>query len=240
MNSKIIISGHSSGLGRALTAYYLAQGRAVLGLSRRPTDLRPSEILQQHLIDLSDSQALIKWLSDGMMRHFMSDADEIVLINNAGTVAPNAVAGQQDADALCQAVSLNITAPLLLSNHAVAAKPAAAMLKIAHISSGAGRTAYPGWSVYGATKAALDHHARCIAAEGHRHVQIASIAPGVVDTPMQAEIRMADAGVFPMVQRFQDLKTAGGLSSAEDTATVLAAMIAQPQFGSQRLADVRD
>ncbi len=240
MNTKIIISGHSAGLGRALATYYLDKDCAVLGLARSETELRPSEKLQQYALDLSDTQALHILLSDGLMQRFVGDADEIVLINNAATVAPNAVAGKQDVAAIGRAVALNITAPLILSNELIACKPAMANLKIVHISSGAGRKAYPGWSVYGATKAALDHHAQCVAAEKHKRVQIASIAPGVVDTEMQTQIRAADETAFPLRQRFVDLKQQGDLSSPADTAAMIAAMIADASFGETVLRDVRD
>ncbi|OSI11295.1 SDR family NAD(P)-dependent oxidoreductase [Neisseria zoodegmatis] len=239
MNSKIIITGHSSGLGLALAGHYLQQGCSVLGLARRQAALRPSEKLIQHSVDLSCTQAVSALLSDGLIDGFIADADEIVFINNAAVVTPNAVAGRQDAGEIAAAVSLNVAAPLLLTNHVIACKPAGSILKIVHISSGAGRNAYPGWSVYGATKAALDHHARCIAAEQHAGVAIAAIAPGVVDTDMQAEIRAADAGVFPIRQRFHDLKEQGGLSSPADTATRIAAMIEDSNFGSETLDDVR-
>ncbi|MDO5639923.1 MAG: SDR family NAD(P)-dependent oxidoreductase [Neisseria sp.] len=240
MNSKVIISGHSAGLGLALAAHYLHRGYMVLGLARRTVGGWPSEKLQQYPLDLSDSKALADWLSDGLLKRFVQDAEEIVLINNAGVVVPNAVAGAQDAAAISRAVSLNVTAPLLLSNAAVAAKPDAAQLKIVHISSGAGRNAYPGWSVYGATKAALDHHALCMAAEAHQGVSIISVAPGVVDTGMQAEIRAATEETFPLRQRFVDLKQQGGLSVPADTAARIAAMIADASFGETVVRDVRD
>lgn len=239
MNTKIIISGHSSGLGQALAEHYLQQGCGVLGLSRRPADLRPSENLLQHGIDLSSAEAANRLLSDGLLERFAAGADEIILINNAAAVAPNAVAGMQNPGEIAAAVSLNLTAPLLLSNHLIACKPENSMLKIVHVSSGAGRNAYPGWSVYGATKAALDHHARCVAAERHNGVRIAAIAPGVVDTPMQAEIRASCAEAFPMRQRFLDLKEQGGLSSPADTAARIAAMVAAADFGSETTDDVR-
>ena len=240
MNTKIIISGHSAGLGLALAEYYLNRKCPVLGLSRRGVDGWPSEKLQQHSIDLSDGEALSAWLSDGLLAQFVQDVDEIVLINNAGVVAPNAVVGAQDTAAVIRAVSLNVGAPLSLSNAAIAAKPEAALLKIVHISSGAGRKAYPGWSVYGATKAALDHHALCVAAEAHQGVKIISVAPGVVDTDMQAEIRAAAPAQFPILERFTALKEQGGLSRAADTAAMIAAMVAAADFGRQTLRDVRE
>lgn len=239
MDTGIIISGHSSGLGLALAEYYLSAGGRILGLSRRQAALGPSENLLQHSVDLSRAEALAALLSDGLLDDFSAGAREIILINNAAAVAPNAVAGMQSAGEISTAVSLNIAAPLLLTNHLIACKPERSVLKIVHISSGAGRNAYPGWSVYGASKAALDHHARCIAAEQHAGVYIASIAPGVVDTPMQAEIRASHDGAFPMRQRFLDLKEQGGLSSPADTAARIAAMIASADFGKEVIDDVR-
>lgn len=239
MNTKIIITGHSSGLGKALAGHYLQAGCSVLGLARRQVRLMPSEKLAQQQIDLGDSTALSDWLAGGALERFIADAGEIVLINNAAAVAPNAVVGRQQAAEIAAAVPLNITAPMLLTNHLIACKPAGAVLKIVHIGSGAGRNAYPGWSVYGAAKAALDHHARCIAAEQHPRVKITSIAPGVVDTAMQGEIRRAHEADFPMVQRFLSLKAEGGLSSPEATAAEIAGMIASECFGANIIDDVR-
>ena len=70
-------------------------------------------------------------------------------------------------------------------------------------------------------------------------MRIAAIAPGVVDTPMQAEIRASRAEAFPMRQRFLDLKEQGGLSSPADTAARIAAMVAAADFGSETTDDVR-
>ena len=237
---KIIITGHSNGLGKALTKYYLQQQYSVLGLSRSLINLELSEKLQQYTIDLSDAQAIEKLFSDGLINHFIADADNIILINNAGTVLPNAIVGSQRPSEIIQAISLNITAPLLLSNYLVSIKPKNTKLKIVHISSGAGRKFYPGWSVYGATKAALDQHAQCIAAEQHPKVQIASIAPGVVDTSMQAKIRSESKALFPMVGKFNDLKQNNLLSDPAEVSQKIANLIDAPNFGQQIIDDVRD
>ena len=136
-------------------------------------------------------------------------------------------------------MALNVAAPLMLTNHVLTVRPESLPVKIVHISSGAGRKAYPGWSVYGATKAALDHHARCVAAEDRRNVAIASIAPGVVDTAMQAEIRGLPQDEFPVLPRFVQLRRENGLASPESAATMIAAMIADEDFGSEVIEDVR-
>ena len=236
---KAVISGHSRGLGYALAEHYLRAGWAVFGLARGRADLRPSENLFQAELDLSDAGLLAQKLSDGLVADFIRDADEL-LINNAGTTAPNALLGRQGPSEIVRAVALNVTAPLLLSDYLLSARPDGVHLKIVHIGSGAGRREYAGWSVYGAGKAALDRHALCAAAEGHPAFSIACIAPGVVDTEMQREIRNTDCRDFPLQPRFRALKDGAKLQSAADTAAKIAAMIEAEDFGGKPLADVRD
>ena len=78
------------------------------------------------------------------------------------------------------------------------------------------------------------------AAEGHPAFSIACIAPGVVDTEMQREIRNADCRDFPLQPRFRALKDGAKLQTAADTAAKIAAMIEAEDFGCKPLADVRD
>lgn len=236
---KLIITGHTRGLGRALAELYLRRGWRVLGLARGAADM-VSPNLRQMQIDLADGAALAAWLSDGLLRGFLADADNILLVNNAGTVSPNAVSGRQRPSEILSAVSLNVAAPLLLANAVLAARPALVPLDILHIGSGAGRKSYAGWSVYGASKAALDHHARCLAAEHHENVRAACLAPGVVDTDMQAQIRASDAAAFPLKGRFVSLKNEGGLQTAADTAAKIAAYVESERFGTEAAADIRD
>ncbi|WP_165007634.1 SDR family NAD(P)-dependent oxidoreductase [Neisseria yangbaofengii] len=237
MRQKIIITGHSSGLGKALAAHYLQADMEVLGIARRK--LPTQNGLQQIALDLADLEKLSAWLQSGAIETFMRNVGELVLINNAGTVAPCSVCGKQRPSEIVAAVSLNITAPLLLSNHVLAAKAENQTVKMVHISSGAGRNAYQGWSVYGTTKAALDHHARCVEAENHRNVKVCSIAPGVVDTDIQAQIRAQDGDDFPILPRFRQLHANQQLSSPESVAEIIAEMIADADFGDEIIQDVR-
>ncbi|MDO5677001.1 MAG: SDR family NAD(P)-dependent oxidoreductase [Propionibacteriaceae bacterium] len=224
---KAIVTGHSAGLGAALTAQLAADGFEVLGISR-------SSGAQ---LDLGQPKALTEWLESGALREFMADATDLVLINNAGTVAPIAFVGRQDAEAIEQSVNLNVTAPLILTDAVVRERPGGAELRVVHISSGAGRHAYETWSVYCAGKAAVDMHATALAAEQLDGVKVASIAPGVVDTGMQEAIRGAD---FPSRDRFQALKDEGQLSSPEGAARAIITLLNRSDFGEKVITDVRD
>lgn len=238
---KAILTGHTRGLGQAIAAALLARGIPVLGVARGECPElagRFPDLLQQARVDLADPEALQSWLGGEALGRYVADAPSLLLINNAGMLGPVAPLGRQNGDELVQAVSLNITAALLLSD--AVARKYQGPLRIAHVSSGAGRSAFAGWSVYGATKAALDHHARSAAVDGCPQLRICSIAPGVVDTGMQAAIRRSKAPDFPLLDRFLALKQEGKLSSPEEAAKQMVRFLLSDDFGREVVADLRD
>lgn len=237
MTVKAIVTGHSKGLGEGIVNALMKQGIAVLGVSRGAAPAG-SPLLAQAEVDLSDAAALSAWIAGPELRDFVEGADTILLVNNAGTVQPVGPLAGQAPDDVLRAVTLNVAAPLALAAAVVAAKGDAAC-RILHISSGAGRSAYPGWSVYCATKAALDRHAEAVAQDGDDKVRCVSLAPGVIDTGMQGEIRASSAESFPMLARFIALKEEGGLQSAEQTGESIVAYLLADAFGSKPVADIR-
>ena len=222
---KAIVTGDSRGLGEALAEQLTADGWEVLGLSRAAG------------LDLSSPAAIAEWRASGSLQRFLTDATDILLVNNAGTVGPVAAVGAQGAGAIASSVALNVTAPLVLADAVVATRPADAQVRIVHISSGAGRHAYPTWSVYCATKAALDMHAQGIAVDNIEGVRAASIAPGIVDTDMQATIRSSEG--FPLRDQFVGYKESGALSSPAEAAAKILALVARDDFGVNPVTDVR-
>lgn len=238
---KAILTGHTRGLGQAIAAALLTRGIPVLGVSRSECPElagRFPDLLQQARVDLADPVALQSWLRGEALAGYVADAPSLLLINNAGMLGPVAPLGRQSGNELVQAVNLNISAPLLLSDEV--ARQYRGPLRIAHISSGGGRSAFSGWSIYGATKAALDQHARCAAADGLSQLRICSIAPGVVDTDMQASIRHTPAQDFPLLERFLALKQEGQLSAPGEAAERLVRFFLSDDFGKEAVADVRN
>lgn len=233
---KAVLTGHSRGLGAAIAGQLAARSIPLLALSRSTgADI---EGVRQLALDLADPAALAAWLAGGELRDFLAGADSVLLINNAGMLQPvGAISGHAPAD-IARAISLNVSAPLMLSS-AVAASEVKER-RVLHVSSGAGRNAYPGWSVYCAGKAALDHHARAAALDKVPGLRICSLAPGVIDTDMQAQIRAADVASFPLKAQFEALKREGGLASPEDCAKRLVAFALSPVFGNAPVADLRD
>ena len=73
-----------------------------------------------------------------------------------------------------------------------------------------------------------------------RGARIVSLAPGVIDTDMQVQLRGADPAAFPDRERFVRLKTDDLLDSPELAAVKLLAYLDKPDFGREPVADVRD
>lgn len=239
---KAIITGHSKGLGAALTAELLKNGARVLGISRSKTE-RAEDRLEQVAADLADPEAVGALLGeDGPVRRFLAGASggPLLLINNAGMVEPVGPAGTLEPQAIIRAIALNVTGPLVLADAFIAATDGIADRRIMHVSSGAGRQPYAGWSIYGATKAALDHHARCAAADDRPGLRIASVAPGVVDTAMQATLRALPKEKFGLRDRFVALKEKGDLILPADCAARMVSYLLMPEFGASVIADIRE
>ena len=238
---KAIVTGHSKGLGEGIAAALLEQGIAVLGVSRGPAmqlTERFSGLLTESAVDLSDSTALSAWMAGAALHDSVQGAETILLVNNAGTVQPVGALQDQDPMDVLRAVTLNVAAPLALAAAVVEVR-GDAECKILHISSGAGRSAYPGWSVYCATKAALDRHAEAVLLDGVAGVRCVSLAPGVIDTGMQGEIRSATSEQFPMLEKFIAMKEEGALQSAEATGADIVRFLLADEFGSVAVADIR-
>jgi benzil reductase ((S)-benzoin forming) len=236
-----VVTGHSRGLGSSIAEHLVSRGIHVLGISRHENaDLarRYGDALTQVALDLADSAALEHWLRGGALARFLRGADSALLVNNAGIVQPTGPLATQDVAIVSQAVAVNVAAPLMLSA-AFAAASDARDRRILHISSGAGRNAYAGWSVYCATKAALDHHARAVALDRTPSLRIGSVAPGVIDTDMQAEVRATAPDQLPDRQRFVDMKREGRLLSPDAAGRAVVELLLSDAFGDEPVSDVR-
>lgn len=237
-----VVTGHSRGLGAAIAAELLARDVHVLAVARHANaELREryGNILTEVQLDLADAAALTAWLASDALESFLRAAERAVLVNNAGVLQPAGPLDVQDVEGIIRAVVVNVAAPLALSAAFVAATHDARDRRILHVSSGAARNASAGWSVYCATKAALDHHARAVALDRTAALRICSLAPGVIDTEMQAELRSISDDRFPDRQRYVDMKREGRLQNADLTGRAVVEFMLSEAFGDEPTADLR-
>lgn len=115
--------------------------------------------------------------------------------------------------------------------------------KVVNISSGLGRRAMASQAGYCAAKAGMDHFTRCLALDEAlkpHGAKVTSLAPGVIDTDMQTQLRGAAPENFPDQTGFQQLKATGQLTSPADAAQKILNYLARADFGSNPVSDVRD
>ena len=89
----------------------------------------------------------------------------------------------------------------------------------------------------------MDHFTRAVALEeagAPNGARIVSLAPGVIDTDMQVQMRATDPALFADRGRFVDMQEKGLLDSPDAAATKVLAYLERPDFGSKPVADVRD
>ncbi|MBA4341442.1 MAG: short-chain dehydrogenase [Methylibium sp.] len=245
-----ILSGASRGMGLAMASQLLAVDHLVLGISRRQNaelqqqaDAAGCPLLQWPL-DLADplpaAQALQDWLAGQDPQRF----SHACLINNAGVVTPPGPIDRVPLAELSSALRVGLEATVLLSSAFLAATRGwAADKRLLNISSGLGRRAMAGSAPYCAAKAGMDNFSRAVALDEEGRTggaRVVSLAPGIIDTDMQAQLRSGDPSGFPDQPRFAAFKAEGQLDSPAQAAAKVLRYLSRADFGSTVLGDVRD
>ena len=234
-----IVTGSSRGMGEAIARQLLAPGHHVIGIARRASPTLPAQEQWQHDLaqPLEAAQRLQTWLA--AQTPFASAN----LINNAGVISRPGPVDETSLEELSNAIRVGLEATLLLSSAFLRGTRAWGVpLKILNISSGLGRRAMAGSAPYCAAKAGMDNLSAAMALDEARRengARIVSLAPGVIDTNMQSQLRSANPAGFPEQAMFINFKAAGQLMSPDAAATKVLAYLARADFGSQALADVR-
>jgi NAD(P)-dependent dehydrogenase (short-subunit alcohol dehydrogenase family) len=245
-----IVTGASRGMGEAIAAALLVPGHLVWGLSRGRSERLQAQAaqaggaLEQWGVDLADPLPVAAKLEAALQAQPRERFAAVTLINNAALVSAPGPLQDTPAAELSAALRVGLEAVLLLSAAFVRATEGwAAERKLLNISSGLGRRAMAGAAAYCAVKAGMDHFSRAMALEqaGRPNpVKVVSLAPGVIDTGMQQQLRSADAARFPERERFVQLQSQGLLDSPEQAAAKVLAFLRRPGFGQDPVGDVRD
>jgi len=247
----VILTGASRGMGRAMAEQLLAQpGTTLLCISRRSDatlgaqGLAEGSSVEQWEQDLAEPAAAAQRLSAFLAGVAGQDFARATLINNAGVIARPAPLSDALAADLVQALRVGLEAPMLLTSAFLKSTQGwRAQRKVLGISSGLGRNAMGSQAPYCAAKAGMDHYTRAVALEeagAPNGARIVSLAPGVIDTDMQVQLRGGDLAKFPDRGRFEKLHAEGLLDTPASAAAKVLAYLAREDFGSKPVADVRD
>ena len=226
-NKVIVVTGASSGLGRALALEAGKGGARVALIARRKNIL---ERVRKQIID-SGGEALVLPLDITnptavalAMAEIESRWNNIaILFNVAGVVEPIKRLVNIDNDEMMQSLMVNVYGVYIATREVVK------MMQrqrsggtIINISSGAAVRPYIGWTMYGSQKAAVDHFTWTVAEEVRKTaVRIAALSPGPFESPMQEMVRNTDKSEFPLKDKFVDLHRNKQLPTAEKIAAMV-------------------
>lgn len=245
-----LLTGASRGMGLAMAQQLIAAGHELITLSRQtaPSLAQAAAAAgtpcEQWPVDLADPAAAASRLQAWLTRRGPAGLASVTLINNAGLIPRIAPLGEIAADDLARALRVDLEAPMVLTSAFLAATATWDIpRRVLNISSGLGRRAMASQAAYCAAKAGMDHFTRCMALDEARKplgARVCSLAPGVIDTDMQVQLRAASPDDFPDRQNFTQLQSNGLLSSAPDAAARVLAWLDRPDFGDTPVADVRE
>ena len=244
-----IITGASRGMGLAIAQQLLDAGHDLLCLARKHNDElgRRATALgrrcEQWAVDLAQPEAAATRLEAWLAGQDAAAIASVTLINNAGVVPRIAPLAAIPALELAGALRVDLEAPMLLTSAFLRATAQwTAPRKVLNISSGLGRRPMASQAAYCAAKAGMDLFTRCVALEEASRpngAKLCSLAPGVIDTDMQVQLRAADASQFPDIGVFAGLKERGALTPPAEAASQVVAFLQRPDFGANPVADVR-
>ena len=249
-----ILTGASRGMDLGLAVQLLQPGHTLVCMSghSRPelaSGAPAGATLEQWEVDLAQPAQAAARLRDWLAAQPATRYAGATLINNAGVIpriAPlSACTSAADLADQANALRVGLEAPMLLTAAFLGATEGWTQTarKVLNISSGLGRRAIASQAAYCAAKAGMDHFTRSVAldeAAKPHGAKVCSLAPGVIDTDMQVQLRGADPAGFPDVQHFAALKAGGSLSTPQAAAARVLAWLEREDFGSKPVADVRE
>ena len=220
---KALITGTSSGLGRALAETLIAQDWQVYGCSRRENDL-PG--LRHQVVDLSEFAQV-----PAALQALLQDVDDLELVVlNAGVLGEIRDLSATPMEDAKQVMEINLWSNKVVLDWLHARQMPIAQLVM--ISSGASVLGNRGWGGYALSKAALNMLAKLYAHE-FPHTHLCALAPGIIDTAIMDYLcEQADAESYPALRRLQQARDNNTLPTAANAASqvlqVLPALRDQP------------
>ena len=250
MNQLFILTGASRGMGLAMATQLLQAGHTLTCISRQTNAhladtarLHDATLLQWPL-DLADSAMVAARLSSWIKGLERAKFSSINLINNAGVIAKIAPLSDVDSGDIENAMRVGLEAPMQLTAAFLRATAAWNIpRKVLNISSGLGARPMASQAAYCAAKSGMDHFTRCVAIEEAlkpNGAKICSLAPGVIATDMQVQLRSADPALFPDIAIFTGMYDHGALATPTAAAASVLAFLERDDFGSNPVADIRD
>ncbi|MGW3283277.1 SDR family NAD(P)-dependent oxidoreductase [Streptomyces sp. NPDC001002] len=237
MNKVWLVTGASSGFGRAILEAAVADGDVVIGAARRPeamADLvaaHPDQVEALRL-DVADTSAAEPAVRDVVARHGRID----VLVNNAGRGHVGAFEETTDEE-LRDIFDVHVFGPAALVRAVLPHMRARRSGAIVQMSSLGGQTSYPGFSAYSGSKFALEGMSEALAGEAAEYgIKVLVVEPGAFRTSLYDGTQAsADSRVYATVGGTRAMVRAGFDGEAGDPAKAAALILAALESGGTPL-----
>lgn len=182
---RILITGATRGLGRAMAEEFARLGHVVIGCGRNARAIAElsARLPAPHrfdVLDVADDAQVLAWAAATLKSHGAPD----LLVNNAATVNRNAPLWQVPAAEFDAVIDVNIKGVANVIRHFVPTMIAAGHGVIVNFSSGWGRTTSAEVAPYCATKWAIEGLSRALAQELPAGMAAVPLNPGIIDTDM--------------------------------------------------------
>lgn len=235
-----LITGASSGFGRAIAEAALAAGDIVVAAARRPeavADLVESapERVTALQLDVTDQDRITAAVGEVLDRHGQVD----ILVNNAGRGAIGAAEETTDAE-LRDLMNLHFFGPAALTRAVLPRMREQGSGAIVQMSSMGGRFSFPGVGAYSATKFALEGWSEALAKEVDRFgIRVLIVEPGAFRTSFNsAGALLVSEPIAAYDEQIQPLRTdmpQGHGKQPGDPAKAAAAILAAIDSGEPPL-----
>lgn len=221
------VSGASRGIGEALARRFAERGMRLALCARGEPVLSEGVDVLSRRIDVRDAEAV-----EAFTREIESRFGGVDLwVNNAGVLEPIRPLRDVRVHEFRDHLDTNLVGVFIGTRCYVRhLRRIGRGGVLVNMSSGAAWKPYAGWAAYCAGKAAVERLTEVVAAEeGSIGLRAYSVAPGVVDTAMQAQIRASDEASFPERERFVKRKRTGAFNDPLFVADELLALAFDPE-----------
>ncbi|XP_018802392.1 PREDICTED: uncharacterized protein LOC108977243 [Bactrocera latifrons] len=220
----VVVTGASSGIGAATAKAFAQHGCKVVITGRNEANLKSTEAACEAAnskVELLLIPADVTTDAEKIIKTTIDKFGQLdVLVNNAGIGESGAIL-DIEVDQFDRVMNTNLRSVFLLTKYA-APHLVKTQGNIVNVSSVAGLRSFPGLSVYGTSKAALEQFTRCIALDlAPKNVRVNAVSPGVIVTNILTRLGMSAEDYAKFLEHSKSTHALGRVGDVKEVADII-------------------